>query len=380
DETKPPATEQPVGAGAGERGLEQQKALDEWLKDLVVKVRGVSFVAIGLTGLLILAYAAISFMVEIERSVNQIYRAPTGRSWVRRITQYWTTLTRGSLFLFGTFYVGEQMTEWVGSLGGEAGATKFKDSFGAQAAGASVNVLINFVLLFFVYMTVPNSRVALKPAAGGAILAATVWEVGKWGFKFVVTNSSAQTLYGALALVPLFLLWVYITWIIVLSGLQIAYMFQHFRAFAVEEEPEDGPLLVDPLALVRVAVEVARGFTIGQTATVSGVSTAIGLDEKASLEMLERLSRAGFLLEVPLGQGREGFSLARPAEKVRARELLELASQVSAGGRVGAEDGRLGALRRAQLDAAGELSLADLMGGAEHTGGVEPAATPATAG
>ncbi|MFG0242119.1 MAG: YihY/virulence factor BrkB family protein [Phycisphaerales bacterium JB054] len=358
------------GPTGGQDGL-GETALDEWLKGLVSKVRGVSFVAIGLTGLIILAYASISFMIEIERSVNQVYRAPSGRSWVRRVTQYWTTLTLGSLFLFGTFYVGDRMTDWVDSFGGGA--------FGAQAAGTGVNIVINFVLLFFIYMTVPNARVALKPAAGGAILAATVWELGKWGFKFVVVNSSAQTFYGALALVPLFLLWVYITWIIVLSGLQIAYMFQHFRAFAVEEETQqDGPLLVDPLALVRVAAEVARGFAIGQTATVAAVSTAIGLDERASLEMLERLSKAGFLLEVPLGQDREGFTLARPAEKVRARELLELASQMSAGGRVAAEDGRLGALRRAQLDAAAGLSLADLVGGPDGGDGPDPAASLAT--
>ena len=429
----------------GQQVPSAETALDEWLKGLVTKVRGVSFVAIGLTGLIILAYASISFMIEIERSANQVYRAPTGRSWVRRVTQYWTTLTLGSLFLFGTFYVGDRMTDWVDTfstpvqkqvgdasdsnagparvnsaeqqLAGRAfaeprpvadgaddasadaasnaavaagtpsgeGDEKPKDeekkstpNIWAQFAGTMVNIVINFVLLFFVYVTVPNARVALKPAAGGAILAATVWELGKWGFKFVVLNSSAQTFYGALALVPLFLLWVYITWIIVLSGLQIAYMFQHFRAFAVEEEPQDGPLLVDPLALVRVAVEVARGFTIGQTATVAAVSTAIGLDERASLEMLERLSKAGFLLEVPLGQDREGFTLARPAEKVRARELLELASQVSVGGRVAAEDGRLGELRRAQLDAAAGLSLADLLDGPGHAGAIDPAAKLAT--
>lgn len=345
-------------------------ALDDWLKELVVKVQGVSYIGIGLTGLIILPYAAITFMVEIERSVNQIYRAPSGRSWVRRVTQYWTTLTLGTLFLFGTFYVGNQMTEWVGGFGGET------FSIGAEAAGVGVNILINFVLLFFVYMTVPNARVALKPAAGGAILAATVWELGKWGFKFVVMNSSAQTLYGALALVPLFLLWVYITWIIVLSGLQIAYMFQHFRAFAVEEESRDGPLLIDPLAMVRVAAEVARGFVLGQTSTVSGVSTAIGLDEHASLELLERLSQAGVLHEVPLGQGREGFALARPAEQIGARELLELATKASVGGRLSSEDGPLDELRRTQLRAAAGLSLADLI---EHTA-KPPSPEPGAAG
>jgi len=360
-----PATDQPAedqSATATAETVVHNTALDEWLQELVTKVRGVSFVAIGLTGLIMLGYAAISFMVEIERSANQIYRAPTGRSWVRRVTQYWTTLTLGSLFLFGTFSVGTRMTEWVEALGGKT------FSIGAEAAGVGVNILINFVLLFFVYMTVPNARVAFKSAAGGAILAATVWELGKWGFQFVVMNSSAQTLYGALALVPLFLLWVYITWIIVLSGLQFSYMFQHFRAFAVEEETRDGPILIDPLTLVRVAAEVARGFAAGKTSSVAAVSQAVGLDEQASLDILERLSKAGVLHEVPEGQGREAFALARPAEQIGTRELLELAAQMSVGGRVAAEEGKLGELRRAQLDAAGGVTLADLVG--EAAGGV----------
>ncbi|MDQ7012424.1 MAG: YhjD/YihY/BrkB family envelope integrity protein [Planctomycetota bacterium] len=358
--TDPFTTDQPIPAVA--ESAAHSTALDEWLQELVTKVRGVSFVAIGLTGLIMLGYAAISFMVEIERSANQIYRAPTGRSWVRRVTQYWTTLTLGSLFLFGTFSVGTRMTEWVEAFGGKT------FSIGAEAAGVGVNILINFVLLFFVYMTVPNARVAFKSAAGGAILAATVWELGKWGFQFVVMNSSAQTLYGALALVPLFLLWVYITWIIVLSGLQLSYMFQHFRAFAVEEETREGPILIDPLTLVRVAAEVARGFGEGKTSSVAAVSQAVGLDEQASLDILERLSKAGVLHEVPEGQGREAFALARPAEQIGTRELLELAAQMSVGGRVAAEEGKLGELRRAQLDAAGGVTLADLVG--EAAGGV----------
>lgn len=410
--------------------------LDEWLQTLVSKVRNVSFVAIGLTGLFILAYAAISFMVEIERSANHIYRAPTGRSWVRRVTQYWTTLTLGSIFLVGTFYVGERLTQVLTDLatrdtpqaqvepGAEQGAGEVRPGdgaspdagadgaggvvlepratavdaagsapgggqdavaetrFGAKAAGMSVSLLIDFILLFFIYTTVPNARVNMRCAGIGAALAAVIWELGKWGFKFIVLNSSAQTLYGAIALVPLFLLWVYITWIIVLSGLQISYVLQHFRAFAVSDDERRGPVLVDPLTLVRVAVEVARGFAAGRTAAVSDVARAVGLDERTSLAMLERLSDAKVLNRVPEGQEREVFALARPAEEISATHLLELAGRMTESGKVEGESERLGALRRAQVAAAAGLNLAELMGPEQPEGAAgqppdSPGASPA---
>jgi uncharacterized BrkB/YihY/UPF0761 family membrane protein len=390
-------------------------ALDDWLKSLVAKVRGVSFVAISVGGLFILAYAAISFMVEIERSANHIYRAPTGRSWVRRVTQYWTTLTLGSIFLVGTFYVGDQaqdvLTKWarfgqkqqqaegqrvgdgapqtppapepageapqtppasdpgagaVASQPGGTGGEKAKEGDpttpGAIAAGKLVSVFIDFFLLFFVYTTVPNARVNMRCAAIGAILAAVFWEAGKSGFQIFAANSSTETLYGAIALVPLFLLWVYITWIIVLSGLQISYVLQHFQTFAVADDEHRGPVLVDPLTLVRVAVEVARKFAVGEKTGVADIAKAVGLDEQTSLTMLERLTDAMVLNRVPVGQEREVFALARPAEEVSAIELLDLAGRMAESGRVEGESARLGALRRAQREVAAGMNLADLLG------------------
>ena len=396
-----PSSEDPQGVGDGAAGDDAalgpqgSTALDDWLKGLVDKVRSVSFVAIGVGGLFILAYAAISFMVEIERSANHIYRAPTGRSWVRRVTQYWTTLTLGTIFLVGTFYVGDRLTDtltdWtsppsaqVDPAAAQAATTgaaatgdqKIEQTFGAVAAGLSVSLLIDFILLFFVYTTVPNARVNMRCAAIGAALAAVLWETGKWGFKIFVAHSSTQTLYGAIALIPLFLLWVYITWIIVLSGLQISYVLQHFGSFADADDERRGPMLVDPLTLVRVAIEVARQFTAGEKATVPDVAKAVGLDEQTSLTMLERLTDAEILNRVPEGQEHELFALARPADHITAAELLQLAGRMSESrGDIG-DSPRLARLRRAQLDAAEDTNLADLVGDAPSRPTTAPEPAP----
>lgn len=430
-----------------------RQRLDDWLQGLVMKVRDVSFVAIGLTGLLFLVYAALSFMVEIERSANTIYRAPAGRSWVRRIMQYWTTLTLGSLFLIGSFYIGRQLTDSIdsfadtlsrkeraaqtdgggaGSAGdgtevaagasaadreaaastetsatppdvlrqiaaeaggepapgdaddagaaGKAGADRVQAADGGSAAsedggtgeapeqnliaagaGLAVSLAISFLLLLFLYMTIPNARVALHSAAIGAAFSAVLWEAGKWAFTIFVVQSAAQKLYGAIALVPLFLLWVYITWVILLFGLQISYVLQHFRAFSLPDAEPVGPVLVDPLALVRVAVVVAGRFVAGKTTSVSEVASAVGTDDRTTLAMLEKLQEAGVLHCVPVGDDREEFALARPAHRVQARDLLEIAARMSGSSKTDAESERLSRLREAQIEAASDQTLEDFV-------------------
>lgn len=348
-----------AGKDLPEQSTETEAKLDEWLKKLVAKVRGVSFVAIGLTGLMVLIYAALSFMVEIERSANHIYRAPIGRSWVRRVTQYWTTLTLGSIFLVGTFYVGQSFQVLL---------APDKDSLAAALAGNAVSVLISFLLLMALYVTIPNSRVSLKCAAIGAGFAAVLWGVGKWAFSFFVLFSKVSVFYGTLALLPLFLLWVYITWIIVLFGLQISYVLQYYRAFAIPEQRRDGPVLVDSLTVVRVAAMVAECFSKGATARVGGVAKRADLDEDVTLAILEQLTKAGVLHEVPIGGDAEGFSMAKPAEEITIEELLEAARRISDHRpEEGYAGSRLDALRRVQIEAAAGMRLRDLLPSAESS-------------
>jgi hypothetical protein len=91
--------------------------VDVWIAELVQNVRRIPLGTIGFVGLATLIYAAISMMVEIEKCFNQIYHAPEGRPWIRRVTQYWTLLTLGSLLLFASFYVGESLRSLASRLG-----------------------------------------------------------------------------------------------------------------------------------------------------------------------------------------------------------------------------------------------------------------------
>lgn len=205
-----------------EAHAESAERLDNFITDLLDRVGKIQFGAVGVIGMMTLVYAAISMMVEVEQAFNHLCHAPQGRSWTRRITLYWTLLTLGTLFLVMSFAAGESIRGFTANLA-QTEAFSFMRGSLLAVLGFAVTCAISTTLLLIVYTTVPNTRVHLGPALLGAAIAAIMWESGKWGFTTYVHYSAGYSrLYGSLALIPLFLLWVYLTWLIVLFGLQLA--------------------------------------------------------------------------------------------------------------------------------------------------------------
>jgi len=360
-----------VGAGflpimppeaAAQEGTQGAAArLDAWVEQLVLNVREVKLVAIGLSGLAMLAYAALSFVVEIERAFNRIYHAPTGRSWPRRVTQYWTMLTLGSVFLVASFYVGGSFTGWVAGIdgGGEQSAL-------VPMAGFAVTVVISTGLLLFLYVTVPNTRVSIKTALAGAVLAALLWEGGKWGFTaFLQWSKNYARLYGAVALIPLFMLWIYVTWVIVLLGLQVSYIMQTFRhGVLARVDALDRPPVVDGATVVALAAHVASRFQGGKPVAADEAARSLGLEPALAERLLEEMANEGLLHRVPAGRDEVRFALARPPESVRATEALAVGIGASSGRADRADSAdlsTLGKLRRREAEAFAGMTLADLV-------------------
>ena len=363
------------GAAAGEEAKGAAARLDAWVEQLVLNVREVKLVAIGLTGLAMLAYAALSFVVEIERAFNRIYHAPTGRSWPRRVTQYWTMLTLGSVFLVASFYVGGSFPGWVAWIDGGGDRSAL-----VPIAGFAVTVVISTGLLLFLYVTVPNTRVSVKTALAGAVLAALLWEGGKWGFTaFLQWSKNYARLYGAVALIPLFMLWVYVTWVIVLLGLQVSYILQTFRhGVLARVDSLDRPPVVDGATVIALAAHVAARFQGGRPVAPDEAARSLGLDPALAERLLEAMADEGLLHRVPAGRDEVRFALARPPESVRATEVMAVGVGASSGRADRADSAdlsTLGKLRRREAEAFAGMTLADLVG---RSGGT--AIDPETAG
>lgn len=293
---------------------------------IITKFGGIRFDAIGLVGGLVLIYAALAMVVEVERCFNQICRAKSGRSWTRRITQYWTLMTLGAILIAFTFLIGVQFREWVRALAGEG------DAFGrfvVGAAGFFVTVAISTGLLTLAYMVLPNRRLRLRPVLAGASFAAVGWEAAKWGFTqylgFATGSTSTYTnLYGQIALIPLFMLWIFLTWLIILFGLQVAYGVQMLEDGVHQEDNSDEPslLLAGPGVMIDAAAVIARRFEAGQSARASDVADELSLASDQSTRIIETLQRGGFVRQL---DNDGGFTLSKPADKIRLTDIAAAA-------------------------------------------------------
>jgi membrane protein len=281
---------------------------------------------IALASLIVLIYAAMSMLIEIEKSFNQLCAAPSGRPWLRRLMLYWTMLTLGTLLLAATFIVGDTLAKWIISVSGEGG------TIGAMFASFGVSVLISTVLMLVAYLTIPNTKIKIRPALAGAFMAAILWELGKAAFTMYLRNATGYTkFYGSLAILPLFLLWVYVTWVIVLLGMQATHALQHFtrlvnKGLATLSGEGNGsiPVLLDPLILIGVGGVIGKRFADGHTTTADQLATEMDIEPSLAATLLNALHKSDLLNLISQGEDADAaYTLARPAEQINLTELLD---------------------------------------------------------
>jgi membrane protein len=346
-----------VSGGAPE-AVAFKAELDRQILEIVRSVSSLSFEAIGGVGLLLLIWAALGLLISFEHCANRIYRAPQGRSTLHRVVVYWALLTLGPLVLFVILYLAQlafEVAEGVPLLGLLLGAlSRFR------------SVLAGFVVLLLAYRLMPNTNVRLRPAAWGAAIAASLWALSRWGFGLYVGKALPyMKLYGALGLIPLFLFWLYLTWLIVLFGMELAFTLQAMKGRAFDRRRNRGGLSVaNPQWLVPVMATIARGFARGQPMSRQDLAEEVQLPLEYVAELANRLEEEGLVHQVqPRGSADVGLTLALPPESIPLSRIVDLGARLSVGSRArsGPGWGFLATLRDASRSAAGDRTLASLV-------------------
>lgn len=206
--------------------------------------------AAGLTavGLIGITVAAILMMAAIDKAMNRIWRVGKRRPPVQSFMVYWTVITVGP-FLVASSLV---LSSYLIAL---AEFADVADGTSIQQRLLTIMPFFSVVLAFtFLYAAVPNRRVPLWHAVTGAVVAAVLFEVAKYGFAaFVTTVPTYEAIYGALAALPIFLIWIYVCWVVVLLGAEFT------QAMAGYRQGRSGSLSDPRLALV-LAVRLTGDF------------------------------------------------------------------------------------------------------------------------
>jgi len=178
------------------------------LNEFVGKASQLTFV--GLSGLFLVA---LMLMRQIDKALNYIWGEHKAKNLMRTFLTYWAVLTLGPILMGASL----MLTSYIVSL---PMITSAADTIGARSHILLLTPIIMTLLAFtLVYQVVPHSHVQFKHALVGGLTATIFFEVAKKGFALYVSyNTSYSNLYGALATIPIFLVWIYISWLVTLLG------------------------------------------------------------------------------------------------------------------------------------------------------------------
>lgn len=328
-----------VGAGGALTQEQSQvvvgQLVEQWVSNTVQRFTGLNYSAITAISVLVFVYAAISLLVQVEQSFNTVCLAAQGRRWTSRFTNYWTILTLGSLGVGATVAISRVWIDATNRLPGWA-------AWAGSPLQSLGKIGIVWLLLLVAYTRMPNTRVRIRTAAVGALVAAVLWEAGKGLLVLFIRKTAGGQLevYGPLALVPILLFWLYCTWHVVLLGLEVAWTIQTVGEARLRERDRAGQInTVDPTATVAVMRALAGAFARGESLALDQVSRETRIPENLAEQLLRTLHRAGLVHRVSRTQDDEAWALARPPETisldrvVRAGfELTPAPGQTEAGG------------------------------------------------
>ena len=270
---------------------------------------------------------------------------------------YWTVLTLGPILLLVVLYAAEY---WLG----RAAALPVAGPVFALLSGSG-SLFGSFLALTLLYKLMPNTRVRWRPALWGALVAAGLSEVSKWGFGLYVSQALPYLkLYGAIGLVPLFLFWLYLGWLIVLFGLEIAFTLQAMKGRVFERRERRGLLATaDPQWLLPVMVALARRAQGGQSVSREQLAEDVDLRLDGVSELVACLETEGLVHQVSRRGSEVGLALALAPERIPLARLLELAARSTLGThpRTGPGWDALAAIHANARAAAGERTLSEFL-------------------
>jgi membrane protein len=236
-------------------------------------------------GAVTLVATSLMMMALIERALNRIWRVRSERRWHRRILVYWAIVTLGPVLIGVSLTITSQVFLVTIGLVGGVPALFY----------TAVSVLVTTGAFTLLYVSVPNRYVDWRDAAWGGLLAALAFELAKRGFAVFIQQVPAYSkIYGALAALPLFLLWIYLSWMITLSGALLAAALPVVKYERWWHDAVPGGAFVDAMAILRT-LHLAREQGASALVAANDIrsATRLGFDEMESL--LEKMLAQGWV-------------------------------------------------------------------------------------
>jgi membrane protein len=295
------------------RVVAAQREAAKYIFDFVQNTRSGT---LGVTGMILLIFVAITMLSRVEETFNDIWGVTRGRNWFVRIIQYWAVISLGPLLL--ACALGLASGPYLQNTKSTIGEMPFIGSLFFKLLPL-VMLWLTFALL---YQLVPNTKVRFSAALFGGMVAGSLWHLNNvFGFLYVsrvVTNSK---MYGSLGLVPVFMAGIYLSWLILLFGAQMAYAFQNREAYLQDKLAENVNQRGREFVALRLMTCIGQRFQHGlPPATIQVISRELGVPSRLAQQVLHTLLAARLVVEIA---GLEpAYAPARPLETINCHHIL----------------------------------------------------------
>ncbi len=244
---------------------------------------------LGIAGLMVFALTSILLLDSVSENFNAVWGSSNRRSFLAKFTSYSSVIVFGTLFIGASFMISAP----IHSVLQRYPEAIFLLRWIMQLL-PSVFIFITFMLMI---SAIPAGKVDLRSSALGALCGTVLWDISRWTF-INGTNYALRMsiIYGSLAAIPIFLLWLYIIWLIILGSLEITYVHQHKKylmtKYGKREIPPAGQILIG----FELYIKVVRNFVNGKKPfSVSGIAYAFAISLNECEHYLGIFSSCGLL-------------------------------------------------------------------------------------
>jgi membrane protein len=301
-------------------------AADQLTESVLQFVRNMRSDLLGAIGLIFLVYTVVTTIQKVERSFNFLWRVDRPRSFLRRFTEYLAVMIVGPILLavalgllagaerspFALWIDGIEPLAWI-----------------LSAVGKILPYVIVTIIFTFMYIFIPNTKVQFRAALIGGITAGVVWAlVGKVFTAFIVYASSMVAIYTGFAIVLTTLIWVYLSWLILLIGAQLAFYLQFPQYLRHGQEAFELTGRDREQVALSIMYLVGRDFSAGKASwSAHALAAELDIPSIALAPVLHCLEQNGLLLATE----REQFVPGREISAIGLAEIFEVVRALHSG-------------------------------------------------
>ncbi len=288
---------------------------------IVEYINNTNVARLGTFGLIFLVIAVLTLLSNIEKSFNSVWGVEETRPLLRRFTDYFSVVTIGPVFVV----VAISMTSTMKSQ--QLVQTLLEQQYVGEALLLLFEVL-PFMVMWLVfaglYLFMPNVKVSPRAALIGGIFGGTLWQVSQWGYlNFQVGVARYNAIYGTMAALPILMIWLYLSWMIVLLGLEMTYATQNLRTIRQDIRGTRVNFASQEFIALTVLLFICRRFFNGKPSMdQEELATQLDVPPRLLRSILDELIRLGFVVATVKDDDGTGFHPARALENIKLYDVI----------------------------------------------------------